>query len=243
MSEPEECLRKALQEGASLRAAARMCGTTLYAAHKVAKSLRLAQGAEGQEEAEQEQEQAKPQPEEEEAERSVDVTTLEDVRFIMDAVERSLDPKHPIRTKLITDLAWWTHVTLDFSRLVLPEAMKRADVRDIDLKNPEATARALAARVVELMTRAEEADRRVQELQAKVEAERARAEEAERAFEEYRAAVDAELEAVKAEVRDVAEKVKRTIELIMQEVPKYLSEEERAAYYQAVASALRQVWG
>ena len=174
----------------------------------------------------------------------------EDVKFIMDLVKQRLDPKHPITQKWVEDVSWWTHLILDFSKFVLPDILKRMEEKDIDIHNPEVTARNAAAKFRAIKQLAEERaekiaeyESRLKELESEVGSLRAERERLLRLVDEYKGLVDETLSETRKLVEELRSKVVKTLVLVVKVVPETLSPAERAKYFHVVAPKIRELWG
>jgi len=204
-----ECIESLLRMGKSYREVASQCGVNIS-------------------------EEAAAEPR-----RSDEDVSATDIKFIMDAIKQRLDPKHPIMTKWVSDVSWWTHLILDFSKLVLPDILRLLDEKDIDIHNPEATARNAAAKFRSVKQLAEERaekileyESKIKELEGEVGVLRSENEKLKELVEEYKRLFD-----------EAIEKTSTTIVFIVKYVPEALSPEERATYLHVVGSKMKELWG
>jgi len=187
----------------------------------------------------------------------VDVSALaEETKFLVSQIRQRLDPKLPIMSKFVSDTSWWLHLRLDFTRLVLPELFAMMSKEEIDIVNPEVTARNMASKVLALKAEAA----RARELEDKLRAFEARLrEEVSRVESKYATEVEAlraklkEYEGVIATydtiVRGLADalatlagKAERTMRLVSRFIAG-LPEGVREEYEVKVAPRIREVWG
>jgi len=191
----------------------------------------------------------------------VDVSSLaEETKFLVSQLRQRLDPKLPIMTKFVSDTSWWLHLRLDFTRLVLPELFSMMSKEEIDIANPEVTARNMASKVLALKaeaSRARELEDKLRALTGEFEA-RLR-EEVSRVESKYAV----EVEALKAKLREyegviatydtvvrgladalatLAGKAERTMRLVSRFIAG-LPEDVRGEYEVKVAPRIREIWG
>jgi len=222
-----ECIESLLRMGKSYREVASQCGVNINTVMKYAKTL-------GREEA-----AAEPR-------RSDEDVSATDIKFIMDAIKQRLDPKHPIMSKWVSDVSWWTHLILDFSKLVLPDILKLLEDKDIDIHNPEATARNAAAKFRSVKQLAEERaekileyENRIKQLEGEVGVLRSENEKLRQLMREY----DAALEKLRAFIEDLRARVRETLVFIIKYVPQILKPEERAMYMHVITPKVKELWG
>jgi transposase-like protein len=145
-----------------------------------------------------------------------------DAAHFMSLLRARVDPRAPIMAKWVEDLSWWEHFKRDFLLFTMPEALRRLGLEELDLRNPEATARLAASRLLEAAARGDELKARLEEAEARHRAEldalKRRLGEYEEALRRYRGLV----EEYGRLVDDAAARVKRTIAYFMLVVPKGL---------------------
>jgi len=227
--EKVQCIETLLRMNKSYREIASQCGVSVNTVMRYAKKL-----------GEQQQQSAIA-----EEHRSDDVV-MEDVEFIMNIVRDKLDPKHPIKTKWVSDVSWWTHLILDFSKLVLPDVLKLLDEKDIDIRNPEVTARNAATKFRALKQLAEERaekileyENKVKELEGEVKSLQKENESLRKLIDEYENA----LQSLKSVIDDLRYRVRETLVYIVKYIPQALSPSERATYIHVLVPKLKELWG
>jgi len=185
---------------------------------------------------------------------------VEETKFLISQIRQRLDPKLPIMTKFVTDTSWWLHLRLDFTRLILPELFSLMRADEIDIENPETTARNMASKVLALKaeaTRARELEdklkaltgefeARLKEEVSKVEARYTRELEVlKEKIKEYEGLM-AEYEAVLRGLTDIlillGDRTGKTLKLISSFIAG-LPEDVREEYYIMVAPRIRRIWG
>jgi len=236
--EREECIMSLLKLGLSYREIAEKCGVDKNTVMRRARKLESAssrRGEAGQATQATVCEQVYEQPRSGRGEH----ISSQDVAFIMGAVKSRVDPRAPIQTKWVEDLSWWQHVILDTSMYLLPELMSMLSSDEVDLENPEATARAMVSKFKSIKQLAEERAKVVSEYEARIRELEAKVAGYRELVEKYRKALE---EAV-GYLEDFKSKASRTINFLVVYVPQAFSGYERAKYLSMVIPHLREVWG
>jgi uncharacterized coiled-coil protein SlyX len=162
----------------------------------------------------------------------------EDVKLIVSAIKQKIDPKAPIITKWTENISWWHHVILDTSTYILPELMSMLSAGEIDLENPEMTARHMVSKFKAIREKAQRVEEVEAEYKSKVEVLEQRVKALEEALKSY-AEIVAEQNKL---IQELADKAKKTIAFFVVYVPRYLPEEARELY-RALASRVSEIWG
>jgi uncharacterized coiled-coil protein SlyX len=164
---------------------------------------------------------------------------VEDTRLIVNTIRQKLDPKAPIIAKWTENISWWHHVIIDTATYLLPELLSMLRAEEIDLSNPEATAKHMVSKFKAIKEKVQS----VEEVEAKYAAElevlKQRVAELERRVREY-GDVIAEQNRI---VGELAERVKRTIAFFVLEAPNYLPEDAKTQYRILASRAVREIWG
>ena len=170
-----------------------------------------------------------------------------DINFMLTVMRNRLDPKHPIMTKMITDVSWWLHLILDFSKYAIPELM--GDDVLVDVSNPEVTAQELVRKLRRIKSSAQEVEEKLRQYdEAMKEAEaRIRALEEENralreALEELKRLYNRVVDETKAMLEDMKRRTSATILFIVKEVPQALPPQVRALYLHTVMPKVREIW-
>jgi len=227
-----KCIETLLGMGKSYREVASQCGVALSTVVRYAKKFK-----EGQE------------PSTSVADEGTAVeqdVVSKDAEFIMNAVRQRLDPKHPIMTKWVSDISWWTHLMLDFSKIVLPDIMRLLEAKDIDIHNPEATARNAAAKFKAIKQLAEERAEKILEYENKIKELKSELESLAMENSKLRLLMkdyDEALEKLRTFIEDLRGRVRETLVFIVKYIPQMLGPEARATYLHAVAPKMRELWG
>jgi len=222
--EQVECIKALLRMGKSYREIAREVGVHYNTVMRYARQLR---------------------------DEGVDVNELgnsviEDAKFVMNVAMQRLDPKHPVRSKWIEDVAWWTHLMLDFSKLMLPDAMRLLGEGEIDIRNPEATARNMVVKLRELRRIAEQRAEKLLEYESKIrelEGEVKLLSEENRRLRELMEEYDEVLGRLRSFIEDLKSRISSTLIFIVKYVPQALSPSERATYMHVLTPKIRELWG
>jgi len=171
----------------------------------------------------------------------------DDRKLFLELLRSRVDPKVPIWTLMVMDVAWFEKVKRSVGVCAMAEFWPESS-EEIDLEDPKAT----AMRIVRRMRTAKELASKAKELEAKLVEERAKVEEKYRAeLEAYKERVQ-ELEYALGKYRevideqskiidDLATKTKKTISYILYTLPLYLTEEDRSLYYMIV-NKLKEIW-
>lgn len=230
---PEEkvkCIESLLAMGKPYRAVARECSVSVTTVTKYARSLKGRVSPPGV--------------------SDVEGVVEEDVEAMLRIMRERLDPKHPAMTKLITDTSWWFHVILDFGKFAIPEVMSLMRAEEIDVRNPEATARAMVSKLKHIKQIAEERatqihefESRVKELEAELSSLRSENERLRRLVEEYRKLYDEALSETRKLIEGLRGRIAKTLVLVVKVVPEALSPSERAKYLHVIAPKIRELWG
>ena len=230
-----KCIISLRKMGKSYREIAEQCGVS---PNTVMKYVKMVEAQEEAEKTEKHEATEKGNP-------KVEVLQ-EDARFVMETTRQRLDPKHPIMTKWVDNVAWWTHLMLDFSKIVLPDIMKLLEARDIDIHNPEVTAKNAVAKFKATLRLAEERaekileyEGRIRELEGEVNVLRRENEELRKLMKDY----DKALEKLRSFIEDLRGRVGKTLVFIVKYVPQSLSPEARAKYLHVVVPKIKEVWG
>jgi hypothetical protein len=164
-----------------------------------------------------------------------------DAAHFMSLLRARVDPRAPIMAKWIEDLSWWEHFKRDFLLFAMPEALRRLGLEELDLRNPEATAKLAASRLLEAAARGDELKARLEEAEARHAAEldalRRRLAEHEEALRKLKWVADE----YGRLVDDVAVRVKDTLFYFFRVVPKALPP-EAVEYYMLMARRVGEIW-
>jgi len=224
-----ECIKTLLRMGKSYREIASQCSVNVNTVMKYAKEL-------GERESPKAAGEGDPKTE----------VLRNDARFVMETTRQRLDPKHPIMTKWVSDVSWWTHLILDFSKIALPDVLKLLGEGEIDIHNPEATARNAVAKFKTIKQLAEERaekileyESKVKELEGEVRTLRGENEELRKLMRDY----DEALEELRSFIEDLRGRVRETLVFMVKYVPDVMSPSERATYMHVVAPKMRELWG
>jgi hypothetical protein len=162
----------------------------------------------------------------------------DDANTMITILKSRLDPKLPVMTKFVEDVSWWQHLMLDFSKQAVPEVFSLMGAEDVDVRNPEATAQKMVARLKAIKEKALKAE----ELEAKakmVEEEyKAKLSALEEALRKYREVIDEQGKLIE----DLVERSKKTIAFFMVVLPEKLPMEVRPLY-KKLASGVKTLWG
>jgi regulator of replication initiation timing len=174
----------------------------------------------------------------------------EDMKFMIELLRQRLDPKSPILAKLVEDEAWGFHVRLDFSRQATPEIWQLMNADEIDLKNPEVTARNMISKLKELkeaylrIGRVEEEVKNVEsKYRSEIESLKLENAKLREIIGEYRRLVGETVEEMRKIMGDLGEKVKETYIFFTAVIPQSLPEDTRSTYKYIASSKLKQIWG
>ena len=166
---------------------------------------------------------------------SEDMDAEDDVKSMLSIVRSRLDPRHPALQKLIVDTSWWFHVILDFSKQAIPELMGYLSSDEVDVEDPEATAKNIVRKLRMIKTSYE----RAKKLEAEAERLRRENEELRELIDEY----DEALETVKNFAEEMKKRVKEMLVFLVRTVPRALSGWDRAVYMHVVFPKIRELWG
>jgi hypothetical protein len=170
--------------------------------------------------------------------RPLDRALREDVKLIVSTIKQRLDPKAPIITKWTENIAWWNHLIMDTATYLLPELLSLLRTEEIDLANPEMTAKNMVSKFKAVR----ETARRAEEVEGKYMAE---IESLKRRVADLESILDKCMEVIREQgrlIEDLADKAKKTIAFFVVYVPNYLPEDARAPY-RALAAKVKEIWG
>jgi AraC-like DNA-binding protein len=164
-----------------------------------------------------------------------------DEAHFINAIKARLDPRAPILLKEIEDMAWWKHLREELTVMLLPEALRRLRMEEVDRRNPEATAKLAASRLLDAAAQGDALKARLEEAEAKLRAAegewRAKLAEHEEALRRYRELV----EEYRRLVDELGDRAKKTIAYFMMVVPKGLPP-DAVEDYMLMARRVEEVW-
>jgi len=167
----------------------------------------------------------------------------QDMKFFNELTKAGVDSKRPILSKMIESTAFLEHLMFDFAFLILPDLLSMLKDEEIDMRNPELTARRIIEKFRLLKQLAEDTkiNEKINELKA-LENEKAKLQkeiaELQSIIKEY----DNALVKITNFVQDLKKKMGDTLYFLITYVPIVLDEEDKARYFNMLFTKLKEIW-
>jgi len=236
--EKVECVVRGLREGKQYVTVARECGVSLGAVGRYAKMLKSGElGGPSQPSA-----PARPIP------VQVERWFEDERRMWADLIRGRVDPKSPLFTKILEEPTWLMRFLWDYMKLAVPDSLRLVSRDEVEryLDNPEGLAKLATARLSKLIQDGMECGKRVAEVEERLRQARAEIEELKAENRELKKLLDEYATAIRElgeKVRGIKAAVQETAKLVLVDIPRLVSEADRAKVVAYARSRMKQIWG